>query len=171
MTLYEVFRIAYMKARVVNVLLLNAQGIQHIEDVGLWETMIVGFFSSGISSFITTPMDVVKTRMMLSASEKNQKKLSFLQTFKKVYRVGIVTRGDGQEEGFKALFSGAITRVVLVSTAGAVYFGAFEAYRKRMREVWLEQCRILLFCLFEIWLANPNSWVIKMGSIDRVCGN
>ena len=63
--------------------------------MGLWETMIVGFFSSGISSFITTPMDVVKTRMMLSASEKNQKKLSFLQTFKKVYRVGIVTRGDG----------------------------------------------------------------------------
>lgn len=47
---------------------------------------MIGFCSSGISSFATTPMDVVKTRMMLSASEKNQK-LSFLQTFKKVYRV------------------------------------------------------------------------------------
>lgn len=49
--------------------------------------MIIGFFSSGISSFITTPMDVVKTRMMLSASDKDQKKLTVVQTFKKIYRV------------------------------------------------------------------------------------
>lgn len=49
--------------------------------------MIIGFFSSGISSFITTPMDVVKTRMMLSASDKDKKKLTVVQTFKKIYRV------------------------------------------------------------------------------------
>ena len=61
--------------------------MKKIEDVGLWETMIIGFLSSGISSFVTTPMDVVKTRMMLSASDKDQKKLTVMQTFKKIYRV------------------------------------------------------------------------------------
>ena len=59
-----------------------------MDDMSLWETMATGFVSSGFSSFITTPMDVVKTRMMLSASEQSHVKLSFLQMFKKVYRVG-----------------------------------------------------------------------------------
>lgn len=62
-----------------------------MDDMSLWETMATGFLSSGFSSFITTPMDVVKTRMMLSASEQSHVKLSFLQMFRKVYRVG-----DGQ---------------------------------------------------------------------------
>ena len=59
-----------------------------MDDMSLWENMTTGFLSSGIASFITTPMDVVKTRMMLSASEQNHVKLSFFQMFKKVYRVG-----------------------------------------------------------------------------------
>ena len=59
-----------------------------MDDMSLWENMGVGFVSSGIASFVTTPLDVVKTRMMLSASERGQPKLSVLQTFSKVYRVG-----------------------------------------------------------------------------------
>ena len=109
-----------------------------MDDMSLWENMGVGFVSSGIASFVTAPMDVVKTRMMLSASERGQQKLSVMQMFSKVYRVGTRIVDHVQEEGFRALFSGAVTRVVLVSTAGAVYFGAFEAYRKRMREAWME---------------------------------
>ena len=58
-----------------------------MDDMSLWENMGVGFVSSGIASFITTPMDVVKTRMMLSVSEHNAVKLSVMQTFKKIYRV------------------------------------------------------------------------------------
>ena len=61
-----------------------------MDDMSLWENMGVGFVSSGIASFITTPMDVVKTRMMLSASEHNAVKLSVMQTFKKIYRVQTV---------------------------------------------------------------------------------
>lgn len=110
-----------------------------MDDMSLWENMGVGFLSSGIASFITTPMDVVKTRMMLSASERGQQKLSVMQMFSKVYRVCTAVSDHTQEEGFRALFSGAVTRVVLVSTAGAVYFGAFEAYRKKMRDAWMEE--------------------------------
>lgn len=68
----------------------NDKNITNMDDMTLWENMAVGFFSSGIASFITTPMDVVKTRMMLSASEKNQAKLSVMQTFKKIYRVVVL---------------------------------------------------------------------------------
>ena len=95
-------------------------------------------YSGFVSTCMSNPFDVVKTRMMLSASERGQQKLSVMQMFSKVYRVGTRIVDHVQEEGFRALFSGAVTRVVLVSTAGAVYFGAFEAYRKRMREAWME---------------------------------
>ena len=138
MTLYELFRKGYMRTRVGVRRVYDYQNITNMDDMTLWENMAVGFLSSGIASFITTPMDVVKTRMMLSASEKNQAKLSVMQTFKKIYRVEMFRMAYLQEEGFKALFPGAVTRVVLVSTAGAVYFGAFEAYRKHMRDAWMD---------------------------------
>ena len=90
MTLYELFRKGYMRTRVELRRVHNDKNITNMDDMTLWENMAVGFFSSGIASFITTPMDVVKTRMMLSASEKNQAKLSVMQTFKKIYRVVVL---------------------------------------------------------------------------------
>lgn len=106
MTLYEIFRKYYKRI------------FKTADDSSLVMSVASGYLSSGIAAFVTTPMDVVKTRMMLSAAERSPE-TSVIQMFRKIYR----------NEGLRGLYSGAFIRVMVVATAGAIYFAAFESYR------------------------------------------
>lgn len=70
---------------------------------------VCGSIAGGITAFITTPLDVIKTRTMLNINHEDP-------SFKKLWREGRV----------KALFAGAIPRVIWVSVGGFVFFGVYE---------------------------------------------
>ena len=81
-----------------------------------------GSISGGIAAGLTTPLDVIKTRLMLGA-DKN----------------GIQYKGAGDvvqrlmhEEGSKIFLSGIQPRVMWISIGGFVFFGAYETYRSRL---------------------------------------
>jgi solute carrier family 25 S-adenosylmethionine transporter 26 len=88
------------------------------EDYGgnescILKQLVYGGLSGGFAAFITTPIDVVKTRMMV----KN--------------KIGISTRDAVMEilrkEGGAALWKGWQLRVLLTTVGGMIFFGTYEA--------------------------------------------
>lgn len=73
-----------------------------------------GAAAGGISSFFTTPMDVVKTRLMTTNSYS-----SFLHATKTILR----------DEGFTTFFAGSTSRVLHKIPANALFFVFYEAFR------------------------------------------
>jgi solute carrier family 25 S-adenosylmethionine transporter 26 len=78
-----------------------------------------GSFSGGVAAALTTPLDVVKTRLMLGADKAG---VAYLGAGDVVSRVM-------KEEGSAVLLSGIQPRVMWISIGGFVFFGAYESYR------------------------------------------
>lgn len=84
-----------------------------------WETSVCGSIAGAVSATITTPLDVVKTRLMTQSMTAPKYK-------------GIVhgIRTIAREEGPKALMAGLVPRVMWISVGGAIFFGAYEGAKK-----------------------------------------
>lgn len=77
-----------------------------------------GSIAGAISSGLTTPLDVAKTRIMLEEVEPGQAK-------KYTGTVGTIST-IFKNEGFFALFKGVVPRVGWITLGGFVFFGAYE---------------------------------------------
>ena len=86
--------------------------------------MGMGLIAGGVSAFITTPLDVMKTRIMLSADLPVAQRRGILATFRQL-----------QSEGMRKMFAGAVPRTMWISLGGAVWFGAFEEYRRLLNRL------------------------------------
>ncbi|CAG8852175.1 28250_t:CDS:2, partial [Racocetra persica] len=89
----------------------------HRKYIEPWEAAICGSFAGGITAGVTTPLDVIKTRLMLSA--KDQSIHNYFGITNTFYR--ILT-----QEGIKVLFSGIGPRVLWISVGGYVFLGVYE---------------------------------------------
>ncbi|KAI5848285.1 mitochondrial carrier domain-containing protein [Tricharina praecox] len=78
------------------------------------ESAVFGSVSGAIAAAATTPLDVLKTRLMLA-----KQKQSALWTFKNIVA----------EEGTGALFKGITPRVIWISIGGAIFLGAWDFAR------------------------------------------
>ena len=89
------------------------------EEVNPVQAALCGSISGGFAAALTTPLDVIKTRLMLGEDKHGIKYKNAADVFGRVMR----------EEGWKTLFSGIQPRVMWISIGGFVFFGAFEEYR------------------------------------------
>ncbi|GJE91701.1 S-adenosylmethionine transporter [Phanerochaete sordida] len=80
------------------------------------EAAVCGSISGGIAAAATTPLDVIKTRVMLDMRDSKDKAPSLLTRFTQIY----------QKEGAKALFAGVVPRTMWISAGGAVFLGVYE---------------------------------------------
>ncbi len=123
----------------------------------LWETGTVTAISAGsagaVSAVITTPIDVVKTRIMLSAAESDQPRGEEQQRIvKDVERQGKDAKAEiekaqqaarggragglavGREifrtEGVKGLFRGGALRGLWTALGSGLYLGVYESGRR-----------------------------------------
>ena len=76
---------------------------------------VCGAIAGGLSAAMTTPIDVAKTRIMLSRG--GERTVTWPAVVRQVYR----------EEGASALLHGLVPRVTMISIGGAIFFFAFEA--------------------------------------------
>ena len=84
-----------------------------------------GSISGGIAAGLTTPLDVIKTRLMLGADKNGVQYKGASDVVQRLMH----------EEGSKIFLSGIQPRVMWISIGGFVFFGAYESYRSRL--MWL----------------------------------
>ena len=75
-----------------------------------------GALAGGISAALTTPLDVVKTRIMLAEKSSRIAKGDISYVIRTIYR----------QEGFRGLFSGVAPRVLWISIGGSIFLGVYE---------------------------------------------
>ncbi|KAF9046138.1 mitochondrial carrier domain-containing protein [Panaeolus papilionaceus] len=81
------------------------------------EAAVCGSIAGGVAAAFTTPLDVLKTRVMLDMRDSTKEKIPSLPArFRAIYLT----------EGPKALFAGVIPRTLWISAGGAVFLGMYE---------------------------------------------
>ncbi|KAL3655170.1 S-adenosylmethionine carrier 1, chloroplastic/mitochondrial [Castilleja foliolosa] len=78
------------------------------------ENAIIGAFAGAITGAITTPLDVIKTRLMVQGSAKQYNSIS--------HCISTILK----EEGSSAFLRGMGPRVLWIGIGGSIFFGALE---------------------------------------------
>lgn len=86
-----------------------------------WETIAVGALSGGLAAVVTTPFDVMKTRLMTASRG--------LPVSMHMVAVSILRR-----EGPLGLFKGAVPRFFWIAPLGAMNFAGYELAKKAMEK-------------------------------------
>lgn len=82
-----------------------------------YEAALMGSLAGAIAAATTTPLDVCKTRIMLSHKNQSAKHYDgIISTMKRI----------AAEEGPRALFSGIGPRVMWISIGGSIFLGVYE---------------------------------------------
>lgn len=97
------------------------------EDCTAIEGAACGSLSAGITAAITTPLDVVRTRIIVGAPDKQNKPYNSLSIYKTASRIVY-------QEGILALFKGIIPRTIWISLHGCFLFGTYEYYLKKLNK-------------------------------------
>ncbi|KAI4346371.1 hypothetical protein L6164_007270 [Bauhinia variegata] len=85
-----------------------------------WETIAVGALSGGLAAVVTTPFDVMKTRMMTAQGRS--------------VSMTLVAFSILRHEGPLGLFKGALPRFFWIAPLGAMNFAGYELARKAMNK-------------------------------------
>ncbi|KAK4222058.1 putative mitochondrial carrier protein PET8 [Podospora fimiseda] len=81
------------------------------KEVSAGESALYGSLAGGFAAAVTTPLDVLKTRVMLSAEKQGV--------------MGIV-KGILKENGVRTFFAGIGPRVMWISIGGAIFLGSYQ---------------------------------------------
>ena len=100
---------------------LVLQAAQHVlkRDLEAWEVVTVGALSGGLAAIVTTPFDVMKTRMMTAPPGTP---VSMQMIIFSILR----------NEGPLGLFKGAIPRFFWIAPLGAMNFAGYELAKQAM---------------------------------------
>ena len=99
------------------------------EKIKGFEGACAGSLASLIAQVVTTPLDVVRTRVMISSSAEKTGNVSELVEDDVIRSMMNIRR----EEGVLALFAGIGPRVVRALLSGAVQFATYEITQNAMR--------------------------------------
>ncbi len=82
-----------------------------VGEVSAAESALYGSLSGGIAAGLTTPLDVLKTRVMLSTERES---------------MASIVRGILRENGVRPFFAGIGPRVMWISAGGAIFLGSYQ---------------------------------------------
>ncbi|KAK4040488.1 mitochondrial carrier domain-containing protein [Parachaetomium inaequale] len=82
-----------------------------VGEVSAAESAVYGSISGGVAAAVTTPLDVLKTRVMLSAQRES---------------MASIVRTIVKENGIRPFFAGIGPRVMWISAGGAIFLGSYQ---------------------------------------------
>lgn len=88
---------------------------------------ICGSIAGGFAAAVTTPLDVIKTRMMLHPT-----KIKAVQMAKSLYI----------EEGYKVFWNGLVPRTLWISAGGAIFLGVYELVKDSLTHPYSSEKRL-----------------------------
>jgi len=86
-------------------------GVPGQHDIGALESGLYGSVAGAVAAGITTPLDVLKTRVMLSRDRE---------------RIVPVLRAILREHGIRPFFAGIGPRVMWIGAGGAIFLGSYQ---------------------------------------------
>nr|XP_035930554.1 S-adenosylmethionine mitochondrial carrier protein isoform X7 [Halichoerus grypus] len=99
----------------------------HVVDC--WQSAVCGAFAGGFAAAVTTPLDVVKTRIMLAKAGSSTASGNVLSALHGVWRT----------QGLSGLFAGVFPRMAAISLGGFIFLGAYEQTRSLLLELGRER--------------------------------
>ncbi|CAL1380057.1 unnamed protein product [Linum trigynum] len=91
-------------------------------DLNDAENAVIGAFAGAVTGAVTTPLDVIKTRLMIQGSANQYK--GVMDCVQTVIR----------EEGPAALLKGIGPRVLWIGIGGSIFFGVLESAKRKLAE-------------------------------------
>ncbi|KAL1879099.1 hypothetical protein VTK73DRAFT_7323 [Phialemonium thermophilum] len=89
----------------------DAAGVGAAREVSAAESAVYGSLAGAIAAGITTPLDVLKTRVMLAAQRES---------------VFHIIRSILRDHGIRPFFAGIGPRVMWISAGGAIFLGSYQ---------------------------------------------
>ena len=93
-------------------------------EVGPHEAAVCGCMTGSFAAAVTTPLDVIKTRLMLGKDAQGKPYKGVIDTAQRVFVEG--------NRGPSVFFAGVVPRVFWIGIGGFVFFGAYEASTKAL---------------------------------------
>lgn len=105
-----------------------------VRNLPTWQAGLAGSIAGAIAAGLTTPLDVVKTRIMLhtkqaAAGTPGSVAVAAAETLPRGVNTNIIPTllHIGRTEGIRTLFSGFLPRTMWIGLGGAVFLGTFDA--------------------------------------------
>ncbi|XP_006630715.2 mitochondrial S-adenosylmethionine carrier protein [Lepisosteus oculatus] len=93
-----------------------------------WQAALCGAFAGGAAAFVTAPLDVAKTRIILAKAGTQTASGNILSVMYEVWR----------SRGVPGLFAGSVPRMASISIGGFIFLGGYEKVRSTMlRNDWI----------------------------------
>lgn len=96
------------------------RGAKGLEETTAVESAVFGSVAGAVAAWLTTPLDVLKTRMMLA-----QKRQAAIPLLLQILR----------DSGPRTLFAGTGPRIVWISAGGAIFLGSYQWAYNAMAEI------------------------------------
>uniref|UniRef100_A0A673A271 Mitochondrial S-adenosylmethionine carrier protein n=1 Tax=Sphaeramia orbicularis TaxID=375764 RepID=A0A673A271_9TELE len=87
-----------------------------------WQAAVCGAFAGAVAAFVTTPLDVAKTRIMLAKAGSSTASGNIPLVLHEVWK----------SRGLPGLFAGSVPRMAFISVGGFIFLGAYEKVRRSL---------------------------------------